>query len=75
MPQSCVFMSLHLGNFKYVLHIRTIEATNALVGFIVWICYYCILNNVFRPQKTRKKTRIKLYNTLTLPVLLYGSET
>jgi len=25
--------------------------------------------------KTLKKTRIKLYNTLVLPVLLYGSET
>ena len=34
-----------------------------------------ILNNVFRPQKTLKKTSIKLYNTLILPVLLYGSET
>jgi len=34
-----------------------------------------ILNNVFRPQKTRTKTRIKLYNTLALPVLLYGSKT
>jgi hypothetical protein len=35
-----------------------------------------ILNNVFRPQKkTLKKTRIKLYNTLALQVLLYGSET
>ena len=34
-----------------------------------------IKNNVFRPQKTLKKTRIKLYNTLALPVLLYGSET
>jgi len=34
-----------------------------------------ILNNVFRPQKTLKKSRIKLYNTLALPVLLYGSET
>jgi len=34
-----------------------------------------ILNNVFRPQKFLKKTRIKLYNTLALPVLLYGSET
>ena len=34
-----------------------------------------ILNNVFRPQKkTLIKTRIKLYNTLALPVLLYGSE-
>jgi len=30
---------------------------------------------VFRPQKNLKKTRIKLYNTLALPVLLYGSET
>jgi hypothetical protein len=34
-----------------------------------------ILNNVFRPQKTLTKTRIKLYNTLALPVLLYGNET
>ena len=33
-----------------------------------------ILNNVFRPQKPLKK-RIKLYNTLALPVLLYGRET
>jgi hypothetical protein len=31
--------------------------------------------NVFRPQKILKKTRIKLYNTLAPPVLLYGSET
>jgi hypothetical protein len=34
-----------------------------------------ILNNVFRLQKPLKKTRIKFYNTLALPVLLYGSET
>ena len=34
-----------------------------------------ILNNAFRPQKTLKKTRIKLHNTLALQVLLYGSET
>jgi len=26
-------------------------------------------------RKSLKKTRIKLYNTLALPVLLYGSET
>jgi len=32
------------------------------------------LSNVFRP-KTLRKTRIKLYSTLALPVLLYGSET
>ena len=34
-----------------------------------------ILNNLFKPQKILKKTRIKLYNTLALPVLLYSSET
>jgi hypothetical protein len=34
-----------------------------------------ILNNVFRPQKSLKKTRITFYNTLALPVLFYGSET
>ena len=34
-----------------------------------------ILNNVFRPQKKLKKTRIKLYKTLAVLVLLYGSET
>ena len=33
------------------------------------------LNSVFRPQITLKKTRIKLHNTMALPVLLYGSET
>jgi hypothetical protein len=33
-----------------------------------------IINNVFRPNKTLKKTRIKLCNTLALPTQLYGSE-
>jgi hypothetical protein len=33
-----------------------------------------ITNNVFRHQKTLKKTRIKLHNTLALPALLYGNE-
>jgi hypothetical protein len=33
-----------------------------------------IINNVFRLKKTLKKTRIKLYNMLALPTLLYGSE-
>jgi hypothetical protein len=30
---------------------------------------------VFRPQKKKKKKIIKLYDTMALPVLLYGSET
>lgn len=32
------------------------------------------VNDVFKPQKTLKKTRIKLYNTLALTALLYGNE-
>jgi len=33
-----------------------------------------IINNRFVPQKTLRKTRIKLYNTLSLPAVLHGSE-
>jgi len=33
-----------------------------------------IENNVFRPQTTLRKTRIKLYNTLVLAALSFGSE-
>jgi hypothetical protein len=33
-----------------------------------------IINNMFRPQKTLKKTRIKLYNIPSLPALLHRSE-
>jgi hypothetical protein len=29
---------------------------------------------MFKPQKTLKKTRIKLYNALALPALLDGTE-
>jgi len=33
-----------------------------------------IVKNTFRPQKTLKTTRMKLYNTLTFPASLYSSE-
>jgi hypothetical protein len=33
-----------------------------------------IINDMFRPQKTLNKTRIKLYNTLVLPAVLHGCE-
>jgi len=33
-----------------------------------------IINNMFRPHKTCKKTRIKLCNTLASPAVLNGSE-
>jgi hypothetical protein len=32
-------------------------------------------NKIIVPQKSLKKTRIELYNTLALSVSLYGSET
>jgi hypothetical protein len=32
------------------------------------------INNVFKPKKSLMKTRIKLYNTLALPTLLYSSD-
>jgi hypothetical protein len=33
-----------------------------------------IINNVFRPKKPIKKTRIKLYNTIALTISLNSSE-
>jgi hypothetical protein len=33
-----------------------------------------IINNVFRPKNTLKKSRIKLNNTLGLPTFLYSSQ-
>jgi hypothetical protein len=53
-------------------HERELDINNNLNNYLK---ITGILNNVFRPQKPLKKTRIKLYNTLALPVLLNGSET
>jgi hypothetical protein len=33
-----------------------------------------IASNMFRPQKTVKKIRIKLYSTLALPAFVFGNE-
>ena len=61
----------YLGNV--ISYERELDIDNKLNNFLK---ITGILNNVFRPQKkTLKKTTIKLYNTLALPVLLYGSET
>ena len=38
------------------------------------MCYVNGNKNIV-PQKSLKKTRIELYNTLALPVSLYGNET
>jgi len=58
--------------FKYfsnmISYERELDIFNKLNNFMK---ITGILNNVFRPQKKPlKKTTIKLYNTLALPVLL-----
>jgi hypothetical protein len=55
-----------------VLVVKKLDIDNKLRNYLK---ITGILYNAFRPQKTPKKTTIKLYNTLALPVLLYGSET
>ena len=59
----------YLGNISYE---RELDIDNKLHYYLK---ITGILNNVFRLQKILKKTRIKLYNTLAHPVLLYGNET
>jgi hypothetical protein len=41
------------------------------------LCYnsHSKATSLLRPKRNPEKTRIRLYNTLALPVLLYGSET
>jgi len=58
----------YLGNMIY--YEAELDIDNKLNNFLK---ITGILNNVFRPQKNLKKTRIKLHNTLALPVLLYGN--
>jgi len=53
------------------LYVKELDIDNKLHNYLK---ITGILNNLFRPQTILKKTRIKLYNTLALPVLLYGSE-
>ena len=65
-----------VNSFKYlenmIFYEKELDTDNKLHNYLK---IAGIINNVFRPQKTPKKTRIKLYNTLALLVLLYGSET
>ena len=60
---------MNLGNM--IAYEKELDNNNKLHNYLK---ITGILDNVFRPQETLKKTRIKLYNTLALPVLLYGSE-
>ena len=65
-----------VNSFKDLRNMISYEKNWTLItNYITYLKITGILNNVFRPQKTLSKTRIKLYNTLALPVLLYGTET
>jgi hypothetical protein len=48
-----------------------VDIDNELSNYLI---ITCIINNMFRAQKTLEKTRIKLYTTLALPALLCSSE-
>jgi hypothetical protein len=51
----------YLGNLIY--YENEMDTDNKLNNYLKIIS---IINNMFRPQKTRNKIRIKLYNTLAL---------
>jgi hypothetical protein len=59
-----------LGNL--VLYEKEKDTDNKITKFLK---ITGIINNTFKPNKIQKGTRIKMYTTLALPVLLYGSET
>ena len=76
---------------KIVIDYRIIEQVNSFNFLVYLIFYKTelgidnklinrlkitgMMNNMFRPQKTLKKTRLKLYSTLALTHLLFGSQT
>ena len=59
----------YLGNL--ISYEKEVDNDNKLNTYLKIIG---IINNMLRPQKTLKKPRIKLYNALALPALLYISQ-
>jgi hypothetical protein len=58
-------------DLQNVSHENEVDIDNKLNNYLK---ITSTINSTFRPQKTLKKTRVKLYNTLGLPASLYGSE-
>jgi hypothetical protein len=50
------------------------EKVNISAKLSNYLKIMCIINDMFKAQRTLKKTRIKLYDALAFPALLYGSE-
>jgi hypothetical protein len=63
-----------VNSFNYLANLISCENEMDIDKLNNYLKITDIINNVFRPKKTLKKTRIKLYNTVALPTLLYGSE-
>ena len=58
-----------LGNL--ISYEKELDIDNKLHNYLI---IKSILYNVFKSRKSLKKTKLKLHNTVALPVLLYGSE-
>jgi len=61
-------------NFKYLGCETAYEHEKMLKNIAKFAQILGILNNTFKPTLIQKFSRIKLYNELTLPILLYGNE-
>jgi hypothetical protein len=66
----------HVNTFNYLGNFVSYEKEKGIHNKIAkFLKITGIISNTFKPNKVQKGTRIKLYNTLALPILLYGSET
>jgi hypothetical protein len=62
--------------FNYLGNLVSYEKEKDIVNKITtFLKITGLINNKFKPNEVQKGTRMKLYTTLALPILLYGSET
>jgi hypothetical protein len=62
--------------FNYLGNVVSYEKEKDIVNKITtFLKITGLINNKFKPNEVQKVTRMKLYTTLALTILLYGSET
>ena len=61
-------------SFNYLGNLMSYEKEMDIEKMNIYLRTTDIINNMLRPQKTLKKTRINPYSTLALTGLLYGSQ-
>jgi hypothetical protein len=65
-----------VNTFNYVRNLVSYEKEKDIDNRITYFLKITrLISNTFKPNKVQKCIRIKLYATLALPVLPYGSET